>query len=197
MHRVVFVRHGESEANVLGLISEDYDKFPLTERGKRQVSFVASQLGDYYFDGIISSPVLRTRETAAIIGDKLGMKTMLDDRIRESGLGAYNNTNIADIPSKTREELRMESWQSHIDRFSSLVNSYDGDYVLVSHALPIKAFLCSFLDLNEVESFGINIRNASMSILDVEEGKVMCLGSLMFSDRLKKFFKVGSRQNPQ
>ena len=190
MKIAILIRHGESEANVKNLISEDVEKYPLTEKGRDQAKFIAEQICDFKFDGIISSPILRTRQTAEIISEFVGIPYVVDSRIRESGLGNYNNRSVSEIWGMTRRELGMESWESPVNRFQEIFNAYDGNYVLVSHALPIRAAVSSFLDLNEEESYGIDIRNASMSAIDVSERKVLCIGSFIVTPNLNRAFPL-------
>ncbi|MGC8609643.1 MAG: histidine phosphatase family protein, partial [Thermoplasmata archaeon] len=85
MEKVIFVRHGESESNIYGIISDDYNRFPLTERGREQAKWTSEQLRSLRFDGIISSPILRAYQTAMIIGEALGMDPIIDERAKESG----------------------------------------------------------------------------------------------------------------
>ena len=189
MRMILLIRHGESEANVKKIISEDYDGYPLTEKGEEQVRFSASQIKGLKFDGIISSPVLRTRQTASIIEEYVGSETMVDDRIRESGLGPYNNRFMSDLPRRPRSDLPIESWDSHIDRFLSLIREKSGDFILVSHAFPIRAITAYYLGLNEYETSGVEIKNASMTVIDAENEKVLAIGSIVLSERVKKFFR--------
>ena len=184
---ILLIRHGESEANVSRIISEDYEKYPLTEKGMDQVRFAASQLKGISFTGIITSPVLRARQTASIIGEILGIEPVVDDRIRESGLGPLNNQYIPVIPrGKSRTDLKLESWDSHVGRFLSLINEKNGDYVFVSHGFPIRAIAGYYLGWNEFESAGVEIKNASMTVIDAEKGDVPALGSIVLTDRVKK-----------
>ncbi|MCL4341971.1 MAG: 2,3-diphosphoglycerate-dependent phosphoglycerate mutase [Candidatus Thermoplasmatota archaeon] len=189
MKLAILIRHGESEANVKNLISEDTEKFPLTLKGRDQAKFIADQIGVFKFDGIISSPVLRARQTAEIISERIGIPYVIDSRIRESGLGDYNNRNISEVGKMSRTEMGMESWESHIERFRETFNAYDGTYIMVSHALPIRAAISSFLGFNEEESFGINIRNASMSVIDIEKKHILSIGSFLVTPKIHLAFR--------
>lgn len=96
--RLVFVRHGESEKNVLKIKSSSVDKWPLTENGKKHAKNIADRLnGMGHFEIILSSPVLRARQTAEIISQKLGLPVVIEDLLKEYEPGRWN-----DIP---REEL--------------------------------------------------------------------------------------------
>lgn len=64
---IFFVRHGESNSNVDGI--HRGSKAELTERGKQQAKDVASRIQRIGVDTLISSPYLRARQTAEIIGE--------------------------------------------------------------------------------------------------------------------------------
>lgn len=90
--KLVFVRHGESEKNVLKIKSSTKDKWPLTEKGKIHAKNTAqklSSMGD--FDVIISSPVLRARQTAEIISEQLQLPIVFEDLISEYEYGNWND----------------------------------------------------------------------------------------------------------
>ncbi len=70
MKTVYLVRHGESEGNV-GLYFQGIDNSPLTERGKEQARFVATRCMNLPVDVMISSPALRTKETAEMISSAI------------------------------------------------------------------------------------------------------------------------------
>ncbi len=181
----ILVRHGESEANVRKIISSDINGYPLTERGMRQAEFTAEQLKGLHIDGILSSPVQRAMQTANIIGSTIDLVPAIEGNITESGMGPYNNSMMAGLPPGSRDELGMESWSSQVLRMRSVLEGTQGVQLLVSHAMPIRAAISSYLDLDEVESFGIEIRNASMSVIDVQNERIICIGSLLVSDRLR------------
>jgi valyl-tRNA synthetase len=88
---VGFVRHGEAENNVSLTVSNDIDRYPLTETGKKQIMELAEQLRGQQYERIIASPILRTKQTAEIISAVLGIPVEFDDRIKEVGFGEYNH----------------------------------------------------------------------------------------------------------
>ena len=65
--RLYFIRHGESEANVLHEISNRGAKHGLTEKGRAQVAALAQKLGAIPFVKLYSSPLLRAIQTAEIL----------------------------------------------------------------------------------------------------------------------------------
>ena len=182
------MRHDESFANVNNIISEDMNQYPLTERGVEQILFTAEQLKGLKFDGIVCSPLLRTKQTARTVGEVIGLKVTENSKIRESGLGPYNGYRVDEVPKLNREDLGMETWNSQLDRLKSALADYEGQYLFVSHALPIRVLTASFLGLNERESYGIDIKLASMTAIDVENEKVLSIGTLLLTERVKKLF---------
>lgn len=187
MSIAILVRHGESEANVRNIVSDDIDGYPLTVSGREQASLAAEQLSSLRIKALISSPVQRTRETASIISGKVGKEPLLDNRIIETGMGVHNNKVFTDIPKMSREELGMESWESHKKRLIDILEKIEGTSVLVSHAFPIRSALSVYLDLDELESYGINIRYASISVIDLESSDVLCIGSRYLSEKVKRY----------
>lgn len=82
-----FMRHGESENNVLDTISCSLDSvYGLTEKGVEQIKQSSESLKDKNIDLIFSSPLKRTKETANIVASVLGKKEeeiVFDERLRE------------------------------------------------------------------------------------------------------------------
>lgn len=96
------VRHGEAENNVSGIGNSlpEKRKMRLTEEGIRKVAMTAERLSKKPIDVILSSPIERTRETAAIISKKTGAEVLIDERLHETGLGIYNDGPIEKFFSK-------------------------------------------------------------------------------------------------
>lgn len=94
--RLYLVRHGEAEHNVLGVGSSlpEITERHLTERGKNQIRSVAESLKGKSIAAIVSSPLVRTRETAAIISEVIGVPVDIDDRLHETTLGIFNEKSI-------------------------------------------------------------------------------------------------------
>jgi probable phosphoglycerate mutase len=77
---IVLIRHGNAVR-----VNGDYFHAPLTELGQEQ----AAQTGQYFrasqnhLDGLYSSPLRRTQETANIIGAKIGQQAELRPNLQE------------------------------------------------------------------------------------------------------------------
>lgn len=80
---LLIIRHGQSEADLLKC-HEGRGDFPLTEIGKKQATLLAEWLVDNYPpDYIVSSPLQRAKQTAAIIGERFGVNIRLLDELME------------------------------------------------------------------------------------------------------------------
>jgi broad specificity phosphatase PhoE len=68
-----FTRHGESEANTLGIISNRGLTYGLTDVGRQQAIALAARLKEVRFARIYSSPLLRAIQTAEILARELDL----------------------------------------------------------------------------------------------------------------------------
>ncbi|MDP3957012.1 MAG: histidine phosphatase family protein [bacterium] len=143
------VRHGEAENNVsnIGNSFPEKRKMFLTKKGIKQVMETAELLSQKGIDAIISSPLERTRETAALISEKTGVEVLIDERLHEVGLGVYNDKSLETFFSKypdMRARISMDQTdgaESYIDmcgRIESLLCDIKQVYankkvVIVSH----------------------------------------------------------------
>lgn len=69
----IFVRHGESQANLLHEFSNHGWKHGLTDVGIQQAHLLVDQLKSYPVDAIYTSPLQRACQTAEIVGQALGL----------------------------------------------------------------------------------------------------------------------------
>jgi broad specificity phosphatase PhoE len=85
--KLYFVRHGQSEANVLKVISNRGLQHPLTDLGREQAAQLAQALMSIPLTKIYSSPLLRAQQTAEIVSLALGLPFELADALREPDCG--------------------------------------------------------------------------------------------------------------
>ncbi|BBD72110.1 histidine phosphatase family protein [Sulfodiicoccus acidiphilus] len=181
---LILVRHGKSVANVNKVLSNDPDKYPLTEEGLQQASFTARELRKLMVSKLYTSPILRAYQTATVIGEALGLIPVVDGRLRERDLGELNNTYMeADhwklrLMRKEIEARGLENWDSLKRRIANFVEAVAGEEVVVavSHYDPIRAFVSIATGVEEdVSLWGVSIPNASMTIALYGEGRVKLL----------------------
>jgi broad specificity phosphatase PhoE len=101
-NEVLLVRHGETDDNAADRFQGRIDT-PLNERGREQSRALAETLAGEGLRALYSSPLSRARETAEIIGARLGLEPVLDDRLMEADAGDWSgrlySEIVADDPS--------------------------------------------------------------------------------------------------
>ena len=98
-NKYVFMRHGEAENITRHLINchPEPEKLPLTLRGRVQVEKSVKAMKREKIDVIFASDIMRTKQTAEIVAEKLGVKeTHFDPRIREFDFGDFNGKKYED-----------------------------------------------------------------------------------------------------
>lgn len=154
MLRIFFVRHAESEANVLRVYSNNGWKHPLTALGVAQANSLANRLLPEKITHIFSSPVMRAVQTSEILSTSLGVPFTVADALREFNVGIYEGKPIDDGKILRKEvetawftgkdlSRAMPGGESYLDirqRFVPFINELiqtnrtrDASIVLVSH----------------------------------------------------------------
>ncbi len=195
MKYAVFVRHGESESNIRAVLSSRTGSYHLTEKGIGQVEKTAQQLDGLDIRRVYCSPVERARETCGIIAKRFKLEPEIREEIRETDFGKsegiYFPGKISELTDEEREEMGIESWSSHVKRVGGFFSSLRENSLIVSHGFLIKAFVSDALGLGSDESYGINIRFASITIMSIPDAKVLCLGAVALSHEVKS--RLGAR----
>jgi len=86
----IVVRHGESDANQRGIISDKSVDHALTERGIRQAQSTAELLSGDHIDLIISSTRQRARHTAEAINLLHNVSMIFTDELIERDYGIFS-----------------------------------------------------------------------------------------------------------
>jgi Fructose-2,6-bisphosphatase len=190
---VVLVRHAQSTANAMRILSHDADKHPITDEGREQAKRVARELKKLKVARLYTSPVLRAYQTSAIIGQELDMIPVVDDRLRERFLGELNNKRM---PEGVHWKLKLyygevkdvEQWEEMKRRMLDFINSLtniEGVVVAVSHHDPIKGVISHILGLDDLESMGLIIPNSHMTIIKWDPSpKILAIGTPLITNAL-------------
>ena len=168
LNKLFLIRHGEAESNVKWINNSlpETEKYPLTKKGREQAEVIAKSFKKEKIDLIFSSPVLRAKETAEIIGDKLGLEVVFDKRLREIDLGEFNNKNYDELheayPSKesrvSNTKYGVESGvdvRKRLEEFLGEINEkYQGKNIaVISHGDPVQIFYGLARGLSLEDSF--------------------------------------------
>jgi probable phosphoglycerate mutase len=174
------LRHGQSEANVQGLIASSpaaaYEGYGLTDLGRAQVrtSLIAALDAGILPTTchVVSSPLKRARESAAIAADVLGTTVRVDPRLAERGFGEfelssdehYERVWTEDRANPAHERWGVESTQSILERVTTLLRELhesdnEGTFLLCTHGDVASVTLCATQGLSlsqhrEVGSMG-------------------------------------------
>ena len=168
---LVLVRHGESSGNIGGVMSSNFDTHPLTAKGEAQAGKIALELAKLRVDRIVSSPVLRARQTAGIISDELGLEVTIDDRLRERGFGLIEGTVAGNYVWRFLKDKGIETYEEIAARVNSFIGKLKpGVTVAVTHGDTMKAPILSILGLDEISGFGIRHYNTNIAMIYVHGG---------------------------
>lgn len=177
------VRHGRTAANAQGLLQGRLDP-PLDDTGHRQAEAIAAMVGDV--DEVITSPLVRARDTAAYFGHEV----VVDERWIEVAYGEYEGMPTSEVPPEVWEEWRTnanfstkggETFASLDERVRSALRDLserinERDIVVVSHVSPIKAAVAWTLGVSMDIMFHCHLSQASLC--RVNQGR---FGPLLYS----------------
>lgn len=182
-------RHGDCTRLTTGGWSDN----SLTDLGRSQVAFLASRLGRNH-DLIVSSDLLRARQSAQILSDALGCPVVLDPAFREFNNGIFCNMKIEDYLSDPRRRFYSElawdesclggdspsSFYSRIyEALCKLIGSSDGKKILlVTHGGVINILLCILHGYRYTSSISFGYPYASAFSAKFREGCIEAVEDL-------------------
>lgn len=188
MTGILLVRHGRTAANASGRLLGRADP-PLDTTGLAQAAAAAEAVATWSASRspyVVSSPLLRTVQTAEVIAAATGAVVQLDDRLVELDYGELDGTPLADVPAAT-----WAAWQADLgfrpaggetlaelgrrvraacDEWAQVAES-EGPVVLVSHVSPIKAAVAWALDVGDEISWRTQLDTASIGEVGVRAGR--------------------------
>ncbi len=177
--KLIIVRHGESVANVRGILAGRLDT-SLSELGIQQAKLLASRLRDEKVDRIYSSNLIRARQTTAEIAGIIGADVFYDVRLRERCFGVFEGLNTDDFLADARQsgiayhEYRPNGGESLIDlkartdKFLTdlkLLDSEDKTYIISAHHSVNKMLMFSLLGYEWSGWMTIKQKNACVNVL--------------------------------
>jgi 2,3-bisphosphoglycerate-dependent phosphoglycerate mutase len=133
--RLLLVRHAETDWNADGRLQGQTDR-PLSDFGRRQARRLADELAAEDFEAIYSSDLARARETAEIVGARVGLPVMFDPDLREKDWGTWEGLTAVE---RDRVEFAGESTAAHQERILRALQRIserhpgDGSVLVVTH----------------------------------------------------------------
>jgi probable phosphoglycerate mutase len=155
---VLLARHGESVANVAGVISNRELPYGLTTRGRRQARRLGARMRGEGVGALYCSPVLRARETAHVVGEYVGLLPVVADGLREPDCGVLEGRGDAEA-WRLHDDLTRR-WVVDLDRSARI----EGGESLDDVARRFEAFLASLLHRH---------RGSGATVLCITHGALM------------------------
>jgi broad specificity phosphatase PhoE len=127
IYHFVFVRHGESVGNAEARWQGQSD-YPLTEMGRAQAHALAERWKEEgaKFDLVISSPLVRAKETAEIVASALDIKVESDP--------IWMERNIGEMTGLTADEIQLHPRPTFITPYDAIGGVGEGDWILFLRA---------------------------------------------------------------
>ncbi|MFC9128396.1 bifunctional RNase H/acid phosphatase [Streptomyces sp. NPDC057099] len=181
----VLLRHGETPLTPQKRFSGSGGTDPsLSDAGREQAERAAALLARRgTIQAVVSSPLARTRETAGIVADRLGLDVSIEDGLRETDFGAWEGLTFAEVRERHPDDLNAwlaspdveptgggESFAATGTRLAAtrdkLVAAYAGRTVLlVTHVTPIKTLVRLALGAPPESLFRMELSAASLSVV--------------------------------
>lgn len=181
----VLLRHGETPLTPQKRFSGSGGSDPsLSATGRRQAERAAAALAARgTVQAVVSSPLVRCRETADIVAARLGLPVAVDEGLRETDFGAWEGLTFGEVRERYPEDLDAwlaspgarptgggESFEAVTERVAAardrLADTYAGRTVLlVSHVTPVKTLVRLALGAPPEALFRMDLSAASLSAI--------------------------------
>ena len=168
---ICLIRHGETDWNVIGRLQGRED-IPLNENGKIQAKHCGMALKSNTWTAIITSTLLRAKQTAEIIAGVLNIQEINEDinlieRDYGKASGLTEKERVALFPDGKYEG--MEHWEALRDRmYNSIIEYankfYANNIIIVSHGSAINSILAE-LSNHEIGTGKTRLKNACINML--------------------------------
>jgi probable phosphoglycerate mutase len=99
---IYLARHGQTAYNLEGRF-QGQQAIPLDETGRAQALELAEHALTYGFRALWCSPLLRARETADAVAQRLGLPAQEDERLMETDAGDWTDRSFADVRAEDAE----------------------------------------------------------------------------------------------
>ncbi len=189
----MLIRHGQSTWNRERRIQGQLDP-PLSEEGRWQAQRLGRRLAGRRFTGFYSSDLKRAFETSAAIAAATGAQPKPDESLREIYLGEWEGLRTDEIAERFPEA--WTSWVEEPDwdvvprgeraadfesRVAAAIDAIfqrheHGEVLVVTHGGVIQIALQRIVGNRSHGLFPFKIQNASLSVLERRNGRVMIAG---------------------
>jgi len=187
---IIFLRHGQATNNTERILAGRIPGVPLTKTGIKQAKNIAKYLKPLNISKIYTSPVERAQKTAEIVAKHNSVDYTIDNRLIEIDMGKFTGKPYDEIIA-SNGNVFLKFYQGETEIAHNGVETFaevkkrvldiidfvtkehpNQNVLLVTHMDPIKAMLSTILDLKPQSLFELIIANASLTIINEEEGKL-------------------------
>jgi broad specificity phosphatase PhoE len=105
---ILLARHGQTDFNAPPVRIQGSLDPPLNETGRAQARELAEQVAGEGLRALYTSDMLRARQTADIVAERVGLEPVVEPRVRECAWGAWEGRLVEDIAREEPE--RWEAW---------------------------------------------------------------------------------------
>jgi probable phosphoglycerate mutase len=163
--KLYMVRHGQTASSRENRFSGTSDP-PLTAAGEAMADAFARAYASITWDAIYTSPMLRTRQTAAPLCQRTGIQATVEDGLKEIGYGEWEGLRQEEV--QERWPVAFEYWADDVAsrgtpggetafhvaaRAMRVVEAIrcrheQGNVLLVSHKATLRVITCALLGLD-------------------------------------------------
>ena len=151
---VVLIRHGETAWSRSGQHTSTTD-VPLTDEGRRRARALGERLAGRSFALVLTSPMSRARETAALAG--LGEQAEVTEDLHEVAYGSYEGRTTPEIREErpgwdlwadgTPDGEPLEAAGRRADRIIARALAAGGDVAIVAHGHILRVLGARWIEL--------------------------------------------------
>jgi probable phosphoglycerate mutase len=181
------LRHGQHDLGG-GVLAGRMPGVGLTERGRAEIAAASERLAGENITALYASPLQRTRESAEIVSERLGLPIEFRDELIELDFGDWTGTTFDAI----RADPRWRSWSQHrslakipggetmravqfrmVEALLEIGDRHrDGAAVIVSHGDVIRSALVFALGM-PLDFYGrIEVVQGSLSTIRIDDGGI-------------------------
>ena len=177
-HKIYLIRHGETEWTLSGKHTGRTD-IPLTKNGEEQSQNIGRYLKGMGFQKVLTSPLIRAKETCRLSG--LFTHALIDEDHREWNYGDYEGITSAEIRKKDPHWTiftggapggeSIADIGARANRVLGTIRSIPGDVAVFSHGHFLRALAARWIEMPVAFGQQLVLSPASLSILGYEKEK--------------------------
>lgn len=187
MSTIYLIRHGEILSSTPRRFIGQSD-LEMTAHGREQMERLGSYLMAFSLERVVSSPLLRCRQSADIIGSAVGCIPEVVDELSEIALGAWEGLTVADVQQQYPGEYEArgkdmtgyrppggESFTDLCQRvwpaFVEVMEAGSERTAVVAHAGVNRVLLCHLLGMDLAYLFRLEQSYGCINVVHVDKGK--------------------------